>query len=127
MTSPDDSSGGPSSSPSDGSVNGSSAQVLGAVVDDQTRCVHYAGPTDVIAIRFHCCGEFYPCFRCHADTADHALSVWPRAEFDTHAILCGACKTTLSITDYQATDACPGCGAGFNPGCELHYPLYFES
>ena len=35
--------------------------VLGATVDDQTRCVHYAGPLDIVAIRFHCCGEFYPC------------------------------------------------------------------
>lgn len=104
-----------------------SIRVLGAAVDDQTRCVHYRGHLDVIAIRFHCCGEFYPCFRCHADTAGHAASVWPRAEFDTHAILCGVCRTTLSITEYQATDACPSCGTGFNPGCALHYSLYFDS
>lgn len=102
-------------------------RVLGPTVDHQTRCIHYAGPLDVIAIRFHCCGDFYPCFRCHADTAGHAMSVWPRAAFDTHALLCGVCKNTLSIADYQATDACPSCGTGFNPGCELHYPLYFES
>src|SRR5699024_4526036 len=71
------------------------------------------------------CGEFYPCFRCHADAADHALSVWPRAEFDTHALLCGVCWSTLPISEYRATDACPYCGTGFNPGCSLHYPLYF--
>ncbi|WP_256820850.1 CHY zinc finger protein [Dietzia sp. Die43] len=101
--------------------------VLGATVDDQTRCVHYHGPLDVIAIRFHCCGEFYPCFRCHADATDHALSVWPRDEFDTDALLCGACWSTLTIAEYQAVDACPACGTAFNPGCSLHYPLYFES
>ncbi len=101
--------------------------VLGATVDDQTRCVHYHGPLDVIAIRFHCCGEFYPCFRCHADATDQALSVWPRDEFNTDALLCGACRTTLTISEYQATDACPACGTAFNPGCSLHYPLYFES
>ena len=101
--------------------------VLGETVDDQTRCIHYQGPLYVIAIRFHCCGEFYPCFRCHADATDHALSVWPRDEFDTDALLCGACRTTLTISEYQATDACPACGTAFNPGCSLHYPLYFES
>jgi uncharacterized CHY-type Zn-finger protein len=26
--------------------------VLGKTVDDHTRCVHYRGPTDVIAIKF---------------------------------------------------------------------------
>lgn len=101
--------------------------VLGATVDDQTRCVHYRGPLDIVAIRFHCCGEFYPCFRCHADAADHAVSVWPRDEFDTDALLCGACRSTLTIAEYQAVDACPACGTAFNPGCSLHYPLYFES
>lgn len=101
-------------------------RVLGQTVDDQTRCVHYGGPLDVVAIMFHCCHEFYPCFRCHADAADHAPSVWPREEFDSRAILCGACRATLSIVEYRSTDACPACDAAFNPGCSLHYPLYFE-
>ena len=57
-------------------------RVLGPTVDDHTRCVHYASPLDIVAIRFHCCGEFYPCFRCHAETVDHAVSAWPAARFD---------------------------------------------
>lgn len=101
-------------------------RVLGRTVDDQTRCVHYAGPLDVIAIRFHCCGEFYPCFRCHAETVDHPVSAWPKAEFDTRAILCGVCRTTLSISDYLEADACPSCESPFNPGCSLHHSIYFE-
>ncbi len=105
---------------------GDTAPVLGQTIDDQTRCVHYGGPLDVVAIRFHCCGEFYPCFRCHADAAGHAPSVWPRAEFDARAILCGVCRTTLTITEYRSTDGCPACGAAFNPGCALHHGSYFE-
>lgn len=101
-------------------------RVLGATVDDQTRCVHYRGPLDVVAIRFHCCGEFYPCFRCHAEAAGHEPSVWPREEFDTPAVLCGVCGSTLTITAYLSADSCRSCDAPFNPGCALHHPLYFE-
>ena len=61
--------------------------VLGPVVDDQTRCVHYSGPTDVIAIKFKCCGTYYPCFECHRDTTDHPVLRWPTSEWDQPAIL----------------------------------------
>ena len=101
-------------------------RILGPTVDGQTRCVHYAGPLDVIAIRFHCCDEFYPCFRCHAEAADHAVTPWPRERFDAHAILCGVCRTTLAITAYLDADSCPACGSAFNPGCSLHHSIYFE-
>ncbi|UVE94354.1 CHY zinc finger protein [Dietzia sp. B32] len=100
--------------------------VLGATVDDQTRCIHYRGPLDIVAIRFHCCGEFYPCFRCHAETVDHPISAWPTDRFDEHAILCGACRSTLSISSYLDADACPSCASPFNPGCSLHHSIYFE-
>src|SRR5699024_12368499 len=39
--------------PPRGGSGGPAVRVLGPTVDDQTRCVHYAGPLDVIAIRFH--------------------------------------------------------------------------
>ena len=100
--------------------------VFGETIDEQTRCVHHGGPLDVVAIRFHCCREFYPCFRCHADAVEHAPSVWPRSDFDARALLCGVCRTTLTITEYRSTDGCPACGAEFNPGCALHHDLYFE-
>lgn len=105
---------------------GASLRVLGATVDDQTRCVHYRGPLDVVAIRFHCCREFYPCFRCHAEAADHAVSAWPRVEFDAPAVLCGVCRATLTIAEYLRTDGCTACGAAFNPGCSLHHSIYFD-
>ncbi|MBS7549508.1 CHY zinc finger protein [Dietzia massiliensis] len=100
--------------------------VLGATVDDQTRCVHYRSPLDIVAIRFHCCGEFYPCFRCHAEAVDHPVTAWPADRFDTRAILCGVCRSTLSISDYLEADSCPSCTSPFNPGCSLHHSIYFE-
>ena len=102
------------------------ARVLGPTVDDQTRCVHYAGPLDIVAIPFRGCGEFYPCFPCHAETVAHPVSAWPAARFDERAILCGVCRTTLTISDYLESVACPSCAAQFNPGCSLHHSIYFE-
>jgi uncharacterized CHY-type Zn-finger protein len=101
------------------------ATVFGQTVDDQTRCVHYRSDVDVIAIQFHCCRRFYPCYRCHAEAETHPASQWPEAEWDHPAILCGVCRTTLSIHLYQSVHACPACSAPFNDGCALHAPLYF--
>jgi len=101
--------------------------VYGVNVGPETRCEHYDGETDVIAIRFACCNRFYPCHACHDAVADHDAAVWPREAFDEPAVLCGVCGTVLSINTYlQAESACPNCGAAFNPGCEQHHALYFE-
>lgn len=102
-------------------------RVVGPVVDDETRCIHYRSPLDVIAIRFACCGEYYPCHLCHAETADHPARQWPADRRDERAVLCGVCGHELTIADYLATDDCPECGAAFNPGCRLHSHLYFEN
>lgn len=99
--------------------------VHGAVVDAQTRCVHYASPLDVVAIRFACCGDYYPCHRCHAEFAGHPAKAWPASALDTRAVLCGVCRHVLTIAEYLATDGCPHCGAPFNPGCRRHTRLYF--
>ena len=99
----------------------------GKPIDDQTRCVHYHTDKDVIAIRFKCCGEFYPCYACHAETAGHNARGWPKAEWDSKAILCGVCNNELTINEYLTCgDECPNCKAQFNPNCSLHYGLYFE-
>lgn len=102
-------------------------RVLGPTVDDQTRCVHYRTELDVVAIRFKCCGEFYPCHLCHAGTAGHDAAVWPLSEYGAQAILCGICGQTMSIRDYLDADGCSSCQAPFNPGCRLHKHLYFET
>lgn len=104
-----------------------SPRVYGPTVDEQTRCIHYATKLDVIAIRFICCDRYYPCHLCHQETADHDAVPWPADARDRPAVLCGVCRSELSVTDYLATDSCPSCTARFNPSCALHYPLYFAS
>jgi len=101
-------------------------RVLGPVIDDETRCIHYGTPPDVIAIQFACCREFYPCHRCHAETAGHPAAQWPVASRSERAVLCGVCGHLLTIADYLESDACPYCAAPFNPGCTLHTQLYFQ-
>jgi uncharacterized CHY-type Zn-finger protein len=100
--------------------------VRGPVVDAETRCIHYATPLDIIAIKFRCCGEFYPCHLCHEETADHPAEQWPAASDHEHAILCGSCGRLLTIGEYAQANACPSCAAPFNPGCKLHWELYFS-
>ncbi len=99
----------------------------GAVVDEMTRCVHYRSPVDIVAIRFACCGEYYPCHLCHEEAAGHPARVWALGSRAEKAVLCGACGVELTITDYLGTIACPQCGAPFNERCALHAHLYFET
>lgn len=102
-------------------------RVLGPTVDDQTRCIHYQTELDVIAIKFFCCGEYYPCHLCHAESAGHEARTWPYASRAELAVLCGVCSTELSIADYLGVDSCPSCAAPFNSGCRLHAHLYFDT
>ncbi|MEM7018954.1 MAG: CHY zinc finger protein [Pseudomonadota bacterium] len=102
-------------------------QVVGLEVDAQTRCDHWHSELDIIALKFKCCNTWYPCFDCHQALADHPPQVWPLAEREEKAVLCGACGELLSITDYlNCQSVCPNCRSQFNPGCALHYHLYFE-
>jgi uncharacterized CHY-type Zn-finger protein len=57
-------------------------EVYGVDVDPETRCAHWHSPLDIVAIKFKCCGRWYPCYECHSELADHAASVWPADEFD---------------------------------------------
>ena len=101
--------------------------VHGIDVDDETRCAHWRSPVDIVALRMKCCGEYYACKDCHEALAGHPIKVWPRLEWDTHAVLCGACGSEMTIADYlAAADACPSCDAAFNPGCRGHHHFYFE-
>jgi len=102
--------------------------VNGIDLDAQTRCAHYNKPVDVIAIKMKCCNAYYACKDCHDALAGHAIEVWPRSEWDQHAILCGTCGTELTIEQYMAcSNTCPACNAQFNPGCRNHYHFYFEA
>lgn len=101
--------------------------VRGVGVDSETRCAHYDAARDVIAIRFACCREYYPCYRCHDAVADHPREVWSVAERGVSAVLCGVCGAELTIAGYlNSGSQCPDCGSEFNPGCADHYDFYFE-
>jgi uncharacterized CHY-type Zn-finger protein len=101
--------------------------VKGKIVDEYTRCVHYHSPLDVIAIKFKCCNEYYPCYECHEEEAGHRPEVWGPNEFDAKAILCGACNHEMTIHEYlTGYNRCPRCNSAFNPNCSEHYHLYFE-
>lgn len=98
----------------------------GVDVGGETRCTHYDTALDVVALRFPCCGAYYPCFRCHAAVTDHESARVPREQFDEAAVLCGVCEGTLSVRAYlDCDDSCPACGASFNPGCRRHRDRYF--
>ncbi|WP_456272252.1 CHY zinc finger protein [Bacillus sp. AK031] len=101
--------------------------VKGVEVDPQTRCRHYHSDRDIIAIKFKCCNTYYPCHLCHQETAGHPAEVWEKEQRSEKAVLCGACGNELSINEYMMCHSqCPNCSAAFNPGCELHYDLYFK-
>ena len=101
--------------------------VRGLGLDPATRCAHWRSPLDIAALKMRCCGVYYACRDCHDALADHPAQVWPRGEWDTRAVLCGACAAEMTAADYLACDdRCPACAAPFNPGCKLHRHLYFE-
>ena len=102
-------------------------EVCGISVDAQTRCAHYHGDVDVVAIKFKCCDKWFSCYECHAECANHPARIWNLAEQETRAILCGVCGHQLTIAEYLGGDSvCPNCGGNFNPKCANHYDLYFE-
>ena len=101
-------------------------KIYGPVVDEETRCVHYHTSLDIVAIKFKCCGRFYPCYKCHEESEPHPIERWSREEFDEEAIYCGHCQHTLSINQYMGAAVCPHCGANFNKRCKAHYHIYFE-
>ncbi|MEP7072430.1 MAG: CHY zinc finger protein [Verrucomicrobiota bacterium] len=104
-----------------------SVEVSGVRIDNETRCAHYHGENDIIAIKFKCCGKWFSCYECHTALADHPAEVWPKKDFAQKAILCGGCGRQLSATEYSSCNSkCPRCHREFNPGCANHRDLYFE-
>lgn len=101
--------------------------VKGVAIDGETRCAHYHSGLDIIAIKMRCCQTWYGCRECHDEMTDHAAKVWPKAEWDQPAVLCGACGCEMSVREYLGcASRCPACGAPFNPGCANHHHLYFD-
>lgn len=102
--------------------------IKGQLIDSEIRCVHYHSQLDIIAIKFKCCGDYYPCYQCHEQAVEHSAQVWAKEEFNELAILCGACNTEITINEYlKSNSKCPFCAAYFNPKCSNHYHLYFNT
>lgn len=102
------------------------APIRGVGVDREGRCAHWRSALDVVAFRFPCCEGWWACHDCHEAEADHRAVPWPGDRGDERAVLCGACRGALTIDAYRdSPDACPRCGARFNPRCVLHHPRYF--
>lgn len=101
--------------------------VRGRHLDSSTRCFHYHSELDIVAIKFRCCQTYYACFFCHEEEARHPPQKWPRAEWTTRAVLCGACGHEMTIHAYLfSAFRCPSCHARFNPRCARHFSWYFE-
>ncbi len=100
----------------------------GKAVDDQTRCIHYHSALDIIAIKFKCCNNYYPCLYCHQEEADHQVVLWKKNEREEKAVLCGICKHEMIIKEYlNCNNQCPVCCSKFNAKCTNHYHFYFET
>jgi uncharacterized CHY-type Zn-finger protein len=102
--------------------------VKGVDLDPNTRCLHYHGASDVIAIKMKCCQTYYACIDCHTALAEHTAQVWLRDEWSCKAVLCGVCGNEMSVLEYMdSANRCSCCSASFNPGCRKHYHLYFDT
>jgi uncharacterized CHY-type Zn-finger protein len=101
-------------------------EINGVDVDPETRCTHYHGASDIVALKFKCCGRWFPCHRCHEEIADHAAGFWTAEEFDELVVLCGGCGRCMSAREYfRCASICPSCGRSFNPACAEHVHYYF--
>ncbi|MGZ8559429.1 MAG: CHY zinc finger protein [Chitinophagaceae bacterium] len=96
--------------------NKADKEIKGKLVDNNTRCIHYQSPLDVIAIRFKCCREYCPCYKCHEETAGHKAEIWKKDGWEQAAIICGLCKHEMTIYEYvNSGNQYPSCSGLFNP------------
>lgn len=111
-------------------------KVVGNTVDKETRCQHWNGPTDIIALKLKCCPEvYYPCYLCHQELTTHPIQKYDLSiQPDINVILCGHCNVELTFNQYLNNNNnnnnnlhCPICNHQFNSGCKLHYHLYFDN
>lgn len=96
----------------------------GQLIDEHTRCIHYYSSIDIIAIKFKCCETYYPCYKCHEELAGHSIEKYD-IDCEEKVILCGDCYHELTFNEYKSL-SCIYCNGKFNPGCSIHYHLYFN-
>lgn len=104
------------------------APVRGVDVDPQGRCTHWHDASDIVATAFPCCPGWWACRDCHDAMQDHAARVWPTDRFHELVVLCGGCRSRLSVTYHLrlSGEACPHCGRAWNPRCREHAHRYFD-
>lgn len=120
------------------------AIIKGQLVDDETRCTHWHSKLDILGLKFACCdNNYWTCYECHQELAGHPIERIKIAKHSTlKVVICGVCKSQLTWDEYQryanennskAYDdsvcsklSCIHCDSLFNPGCKLHYDIYFQ-
>lgn len=106
---------------------GSTIQVFGSIYDNETRCTHWHTDKDIIALKFACCGKYWPCYQCHNSCMEGPLRKYAVVESAVKVVLCGSCAEEMTFQEYIDCDyACKKCHGEFNPGCKLHYGIYFD-
>ena len=96
--------------------------IYGVEIDREGRCIHYHGPTDIIANKCAKCLKFYACYKCHDELEDHTFE--PVDPEEENTVMCGSCGRLYSYMEYASIDKCTECLHDFNPGCSLHKTIY---
>ncbi|QLG74721.1 hypothetical protein HG535_0H00460 [Zygotorulaspora mrakii] len=103
-------------------------RIKGKLVDQQSRCVHWNSPLDIVGLKFKCCESFYACYSCHKELTDHKIEKYDLLEnANGKFIKCGVCNEELTFREYTRSLSCLHCKSNFNPMCKLHYHLYFDN
>ena len=100
-------------------------KIYGQLVDIEGRCVHYHSPLDIVGNLCATCQQIWACHLCHQEATDHPFGTVP-VTASYAAVLCGVCGCGMTPATYGAVHACPLCSSPFNPGCRLHWDLYFR-
>ncbi|MBP2622941.1 CHY zinc finger protein [Streptococcus oricebi] len=101
-------------------------RVFGLEIDEETRCLHYHSDLDIVALKCWACQDYFSCYQCHDSLRDHHFVAYPSKQKSDKVVLCGACKSELTISLYRGQLSCPNCKRAFNPACKNHYDLYFR-
>ncbi|KAH3900132.1 Hot13p SCDLUD_003100 [Saccharomycodes ludwigii] len=102
--------------------------ISGKLVDEKSRCIHWHGDLDIIALKFKCCpNTYYSCYTCHQELCNHKVEKYNRLDNKVNLIICGNCRKEFTFQEYVTSDyKCLNCKQKFNPGCKLHYDMYFK-
>ncbi|MCB5153661.1 CHY zinc finger protein [Streptococcus mutans] len=101
--------------------------IYGDLIDKETRCIDYHGPTDIVALKCFACQKYYPCFLCHNRHETHNFQAYLEKLKKDKVVFCGSCQRELTIEAYKEKGTCPFCHHLFNPNCKVHYNHYFRN